>query len=128
MESSSQREVAAVLYLCDCSQHFLREVSLTLSVRSSALSWQTLMYLVRIPHRMGRSIDRVTTMSWKERDVTCEVAFRNNRLRMSFNVQSLSTYSTSFVVIEMCRQSHRDRDLKGISHGRLRRRHGRIQN
>jgi len=38
---------------------FLREVPLTLSVRGSAWSWQTLIYLVRIPHRKGHSIQRV---------------------------------------------------------------------
>jgi retron-type reverse transcriptase len=38
---------------------FLREVPLTLSVRGSAWSWQMLIYLVRIPHRKGHSIQRV---------------------------------------------------------------------
>lgn len=35
---------------------FLRELLLTLSVSSSAWLWQTLIYLLRIPHRKGHSI------------------------------------------------------------------------
>jgi len=38
---------------------FLRELPLTMSVRGSAMSRQMLMYLVRIPHRKGHSIQVV---------------------------------------------------------------------
>ncbi len=38
---------------------FLRKVLLTFSVSSSARLRQMLIYLVRIPHRKGRSIQRV---------------------------------------------------------------------
>ena len=49
---------------------FLRESPLTLSVRGSALLWQTLIYLVRIPRRKGHSIQRdvwlACTISWRK--------------------------------------------------------------
>jgi hypothetical protein len=53
---SSQREVAIVLFTAIAPNTFLREVPLTLIVSSSASLWQTRIYLVRIPHRLGHSI------------------------------------------------------------------------
>ena len=44
---------------------FLREVPLRVSVRGSARSWQTLIYLVRIPLRKGHSIQLDVRLAWK---------------------------------------------------------------
>ena len=56
---SSQREVAIVLFLCDRSQHIPSQGTAHVSfARGSAWSWQMLICLVRIPHRMGHSIQR----------------------------------------------------------------------
>ena len=53
---SSRREVAIVLYLCDCSQHIPSRGTVRSDRRTALPFRQTLIYLVRIPHRLSHSI------------------------------------------------------------------------
>ncbi len=66
--SSSQREVASFFSTRDCSRPIPSRGTAHAIVRGSASSWQTLMYLVRIPHRKGHSIQRdvwlAETVAW----------------------------------------------------------------
>ena len=55
---SLQREVAIVLFWCDCSQHIPSPGTAHALVRGSARVWQMLMYRVQIPRRKGHSNQR----------------------------------------------------------------------